>query len=187
MKIADRNGSKMEVVDHYEYVTAAKRTVDTTQAEINAEIASILAEHPGIQSGEGAWKFYKESEADPKLIGENPADIIDYFGKAINDYELIEVRAPKGYTPIEKTPQDVVNGTTEEDPYEHPFKFTVPSMTSGVPDYNHTEDTEIKVPNAKVPRIPITGGIGTVLFILLGLVFVVGAYFLHPKRNRTKS
>lgn len=187
MKITDTNGTKVEVVDHYEYVTAAKRTPQTTQAQIDSEISGILANHPGVASGEGIWKFYKESEADPKLIGTNPTDMIDYLGDAINDYELVEVRAPEGYAPIEKSPQDVVNGTTEDDPYEHPFKFTVPSMDNGLPNYNNNEETEIKVPNAKIPRIPITGGIGTVLFILLGLGLIGGAYVLNRKKDGAKS
>lgn len=187
MKIANNNGTQVEVVDHYEYVTAAPRTTETTQAAIDAEIAGIIAKHPGTESGDGAWKLYKESEADPKVIGSNPTEMIDYLGKAINDYELIEVRAPEGYAPIEKAPQDVANGTTEKDPYEHPFKFTVPSMDQGLPNYNNNEETEIKVPNAKIPRIPITGGVGTVLFILVGVGLMGGAYILHRKKEEPNS
>ena len=164
MKITTINGTAIQYVDRYEYVNANRRTATTSKAEIEAEIDGILTANKGEANGNGAWKFYKESEADYKRLGSNkPEDLIDFLGAEVNDYELIEARAPEGYAPIEKNPQDIVDGTTEEDPYEHPFKFTVPGFdTAGLPDYDLVE-TEIEVPNAKIPRLPITGELDRLL------------------------
>ena len=212
MKIHESNGTYTEVVDHYEYVLAKKRTATTSKADIDAEINGILAQHPGVKegslAGDGAWKFYKESEADVRRFPElkDPAEMIDFLGdEEWNDYELIEVRAPEGYAPVEKNIEKeaaAAEGTTEpgdyepggKDVFEHPFGFKVPGeTTTGLPNYgspNYESDLSdsnnnvVPVPNAKLPKIPLTGGTGTVIFLIVGLVLLVTAFVVKRFKVR---
>ncbi len=262
MGIEDINGTRVELVKNYHYVLANKRSEATTETEIKAEINKILALHPGEKSGpnvgNGAWKFYKESEADPTpnkkyehtdLIDPATLDLsktsnmIDYLGEEWNDYELIEVRAPEGYAPIEKNISKYVNGETNQknpslnpnpkpdpnaptdteegdyepggkDVFEHPLKFTVPGFndqgepiydagkyvndkpselckdeaTKGSSDCDHivndSNSNVVPVPNAKMPKIPLTGGIGTLIFILIGLILIGIAFVIRRMRQK---
>ena len=198
MKIVKNNkGTEVEVVDKYEYVLAKPRTSKTTEAEIQSDINSHLVDHKGDAKGNGAWKLYKESDASVKKFPNmaDPKNSIDYLGDAKNSYELIEVRAPEGYAPIEnvKYTEPGNKPTPEADPYEHPFAFTVPGLDSkskpiyGVPDYSgdlkDPNNNVVAVPNAKMPKIPLTGGIGTIIFLVAGIARV-GIGFVIKRRGK---
>lgn len=210
MKQVDINGTKVELVSDYQYVLAAPRTSDAQNSE---EVESILAEE-----GHENWRFYKESEADPRRFPElnqpqkdkyDMPGIIDYLSKeAINNYELIEVRAPEGYSPIEpnidkKIDKDLTfDPATSQDVFEHPFAFTVPAMMtkdgeptmeSDIPVFtppNYSGDLDdpkndvVPVPNAKMPKIPLTGGVGTLIFILIGLILIGLAFIIRRMRQK---
>ncbi|AQP54382.1 hypothetical protein CBF34_01865 [Vagococcus penaei] len=208
MGIEKVNGTSVEVVKDYHYILAEPRTPKTSKADIEAEISAQLKEHPGDKSGNGAWKFYKESEADSRLFSElkDPKQMIDYLGDQWNDYELIEVRAPEGYSPMEKNIEKEAaapSGTTEagdyepggKDVFEHPLGFTVPGLsTEGLPNYGtpnyegdlkNPDNNVVPVPNAKLPKIPLTGGIGTFIFLGVGALLMIGAFLLRKQRQKT--
>lgn len=80
----------------------------------------------------------------------NPAQI-DYLGNQIHEYALEETKAPNGYVPL-----------------KNDIPFTVPG-----------DETEINIPNKKTPGMPITGGMGTIIFLVIGVLLMGGAYKLR--------
>lgn len=143
------------ITQEYKNVAAAPRTAATTQTEIDAEIQAILD-----AEGHGNWVFYKESETNPGQI--------DFLGKQIHDYALEETKAPNGYVPL-----------------KNDVKFTVPGEQTGT-DANGRpiyDNPAINVPNKKTPDMPITGGMGTLIFLVAGLLLVGGAYKLRKGKD----
>lgn len=84
----------------------------------------------------------------------NPAQI-DYLGNQIHEYALEETKAPNGYVPL-----------------KNDIPFTVPG-----------DETEINIPNKKTPGIPITGGMGTIIFLVIGVLLMGGAYKLRKGKE----
>ena len=141
------------VTQEYVYVAANPRTSATTQAQIDAEIQAILDAHDD-------WVFYKESETNPAQI--------DFLGNQIHDYALEETKAPNGYVPL-----------------KNDIAFTVPGEQTGT-DANGRpiyDNPAINVPNKKTPGIPITGGMGTIIFLAIGVLLMGGAYKLRKGKN----
>ncbi|MDA9472576.1 putative surface protein [Enterococcus sp. 5H] len=143
------------VTQEYVYVAANPRTSTTTAADIEAEIQAILD-----AEGHENWVFYKESETNPAQI--------DFLGNQIHDYALEETKAPNGYVPL-----------------KNDVKFTVPGEQTGT-DANGRpiyDNPAINVPNKKTPGMPITGGMGTIIFLVAGLLLMGGAYKLRKGKN----
>lgn len=61
-----------------------------------------------------------------------------------------------------------------------PFKITVANGTGLV-------DNQLRIPNAKQPQLPITGGMGTILFTVAGLVLIGGAAFFFIRSRKSSK
>ena len=111
----------------------------------------------------------------------NPTDEanveVDTEAAKVNEYQLIETQAPKDYGKLEKpidfdiTPDSYKKGDVKID-----NKKAVEDKTNGT----HTE-----VPNKKL-TIPQTGGMGTVLFTVVGISLMAGAV-IAMKKNREEA
>lgn len=110
----------------------------------------------------------------------NPKDIdkveLDKNTK-LNDYQLVEIQAPKGYAKLDK---------------EIPFEITPDSYKSGAVKIDQgkalddtTNGTHTEIKNKKL-TIPQTGGIGTVLFTVVGIGLMAGAV-MAMKKNREEA
>lgn len=88
--------------------------------------------------------------------------------KASMDYILIEVKAPEGY---------VIPASLREG-----LKFTVNMSSYGETEIElGTNPTGTLVNNNKEPNIPNTGGIGSLIFIVIGLIVMGGSYVGYKK------
>lgn len=203
------NGTWVPYIDHYEYVLAKPRTPKTTQSEIQEEIHQIIESHK--EDDHTQWLFYKESEVDPEQFSLTTSETIDYLGTSVNNYELVEVKAPEGYRLLENKDRLVKNlakdlhfGTLGpdhifvpnvdlKDSFKSPLPFTVPG---GVEDWGqldegmfsgHSSGIETTVPNKKLPVMPITGVKGMFLLLLIGLMLITTAYILNRKDPAKKG
>lgn len=87
-----------------------------------------------------------------------------------NNYYLVETTAPAGYVAL----QDNIDFTVSDTSYN-----TAPAELAA--DAADAEQQEI-VNNTR-PTIPETGGIGSILFMVLGLLLMGGAYYGFKKSN----
>lgn len=122
--------------------------------------------------------------ADAKTAKENGALVLtsdnqgrfEVTGLAYGDYQLVELTAPEGYAKL--------TGNEEF------LKFTIKKDSYTTQDVNidyNTDDADIsnsaqQVINKKV-SIPQTGGIGTVIFTVVGVMLMVGAAFALKRRK----
>lgn len=200
------NGTTVPYVDRYEYVLADARTKDTSKEEINKEVDNIIKDK---STDDEKWFFYKESEADPEKFKLSTSEIIDYLGDTKNYYELIEIKAPEGYTLLEKqrtldrkSNQRIdfgslgkdnlfIPNSALKDDFLMPLAFTVPG---GTEDWGQVEESMFQgnqtgldtiIPNKKLPVMPITGVTGMFILLVIGILILILA-FLWRKKNKEK-
>lgn len=98
--------------------------------------------------------------AGPEMTGSN--GMIDFGEVDFGDYQLVETKAPDGYRKL-RSPIDVTI-----DAENSTQTITVDNYESGW-------------------ELPKTGGIGTVLFTLIGLIFMGTAIYLYLRRRRNAA
>lgn len=99
---------------------------------------------------------------------------VSWNGLAAGTYKLVETQAPAGYR-LDSTPKEVVL-----------------SKTAATEDDRKTTTTEtnfkqVDVPNDKGATLPSTGGIGTTIFYVAGIVMVLGAAVVLISRRKAEA
>lgn len=89
-------------------------------------------------------------------------------GLALGSYKLVEIKAPEGYA-LPTNPE---------------VEFTI-TATSYYTDVTNSTPAEIREINNTKLSIPQTGGIGTVIFIVGGMLLMLGAGFVALKRRKS--
>ncbi|MDO5690190.1 MAG: isopeptide-forming domain-containing fimbrial protein [Tissierellia bacterium] len=167
------------IVDHNAWLAGAGATLTPEEqaaefaANVTPKFNAMLA---AFNAAQMEWEWITiADEAD--LPGEAMVFISDangFFevtGLAYGEYELIEIKAPEGYAVLTVPVDFTINAlsyTTED--------VDIPSDPDGT-----TNDAQ-EVPNKKV-TIPQTGGIGTVIFAVVGLTLMGGAVIAFKRRE----
>lgn len=131
----------------------------------------------GGEYGEG--KKYDMVSVDASLAVSNQDMNLKLNGLAAGDYWLVETKAPDGYngvtTPIKITIKKSDDGNVE-------------NWTISKNDVQETEDKIIDIENTTGTILPGTGGMGTVLFTVIGigLVLIIAASFVISRRKRAE-
>lgn len=134
-----------------------------TQTEINAGLAQTL-----VVGGQESYVVFVEFYTDTALTAR--ADQVTTLedgrvllcGLAYGTYYLVETKAPAGYNLL-SNPVTVTVGTD-----------------------SYTEDYAVRVANSSEPVLPATGGIGTLVFTITGLVLIgaAGALLVFSRKKR---
>ena len=102
---------------------------------------------------------------------------VDTTAAKINEYQLIETQAPEGYGKLEKPIDfDIDNNSYKSGDVKIDNKKAVDATTDG---------THKEIKNKKL-TIPQTGGMGTVLFTVVGISLMAGAV-IAMKKNREEA
>lgn len=120
------------------------------------------------------YTYFPTNEKRPGFEGPlNTSDVypaeIESLGDQVHQYALEETKAPDGYVKLTADiPFNVEPGEGKAD-------------GQGVIIYGDTD--EVKIENTKLPSMPITGGMGTIIFLIAGLGFIGTAYFVRQRKN----
>ncbi|CYW58327.1 isopeptide-forming domain-containing fimbrial protein [Streptococcus suis] len=142
------------------YIVAVKEKatdIDQKKALRDAAYEAMNMQWTWVDSKDGAFKFV--SSTDGKF---------EVKGLVAGQYELIETKAPEGYALLTTT-----------------VKFIVGPNTWGQTDDITAENFQ-QVKNKKV-TIPQTGGIGTLVFTVVGLSTMVFAFIAMKKRQSEEA
>ncbi|WP_192374215.1 SpaH/EbpB family LPXTG-anchored major pilin [Streptococcus suis] len=139
-------------------VKAKTNEVETKKADRNAAYEALNMQWEWVQDENQAFKFI--SSTDGKF---------EVKGLKAGRYELVETKAPEGYAlPSNTIPFDVNQG----------------SWTDNTPQASIEDHMQVK--NKKI-IIPQTGGIGTVVFTVVGLSTMVFAFIAMKKRQSEEA
>lgn len=141
--------------------TQAKNLINEKQAAYNKAFIEAAQQYTWVKDEKQAIVLTSNAEGQFEIKG------LEY-GK----YDLVEKTAPKGYAKL--------NGPIE-------FEVKEGSYTGVECDINYEQDqTQVKdakcIENKKV-SIPQTGGIGTIIFTVVGVMLMVGAAFALKRRK----
>ncbi|WP_105096811.1 SpaH/EbpB family LPXTG-anchored major pilin [Streptococcus suis] len=139
-------------------VKAKTNEVETKKADRNAAYEALNMQWQWVATKEQAFTFI--SSTDGKF---------EVKGLKAGNYELVETKAPEGYA----LPSSTI-----------PFEVNRGSWTDNTPQASIEEHMQVK--NKKV-TIPQTGGIGTVVFTVVGLSTMVFAYIAMKKRQAEEA
>ena len=183
----DENGNVAYTENPGEVVVTGGQALDGAVFEL----------HIGSASGElfadasGNTRFTTDSTGRLEIVGLD-SDV---------DYYLVEVQAPQGYT-INNTPVKVkINAT-----YDNNGNLTKYSVTfddgkdNATTNYNYSYETGVTTvdenvgnpfgfKNTTLSALPSTGGIGTTIFTIGGIVIMVaaaGLYFANRRKNNAE-
>ncbi|MDO4841454.1 MAG: isopeptide-forming domain-containing fimbrial protein [Phoenicibacter congonensis] len=114
-------------------------------------------------------------------------------------YYFKETTTPKGYYAptnafnLQLVSQKLVDDDTEhsgalsEDSAITPLDTADSKLVSGSVDQTSTNQFDIVIKNSTTPTLPVTGGMGTVIIMILGVVLMVSAVTLFAFRRRNRA
>ena len=162
--------------------TIIKYGVDNTQAETAAEGRTEKAEETPLQGAgfvisretDGKQQYYKladgavtwvdKPEDADEHISDEDGSVQTFSGLEDGKYTVTETTVPRGYKKMAD------------------YNFTIE-----VKDYENDEyEIEAKFVNEKGARLPASGGAGTTMYYMTGLLAVAGAVMLLMMKRRTE-
>lgn len=105
-------------------------------------------------------------------------------------YWIEEVSAPDGYNKMAGYMKVVIEAVVDEvtgDLTSHSITFTNPDGTEVDPQPDHNNDHTIQIINKTGSLLPETGGMGTVIFTVVGVAAIAGGTVWYVNRRRATS
>ncbi|KAB5606316.1 SpaH/EbpB family LPXTG-anchored major pilin [Bifidobacterium jacchi] len=162
----------------------------TLTAKGGADAIKFVVKTTGSDTGSTVYRVAKDGETGATTELVTPASgRIDLTGLAKGEYVLTETEAPAGYNKLTKSIGVKVDGTEPTDGTDAAATIT---YTTDYTETNTTYDQTaangiIGVENTTGPTLPGTGGMGTVLFTVFGVLIVALGAGWYVKSNRGKS
>lgn len=155
-----------------------------------------------VTTGVDSW-YYRPSSAADNTVTEIKADgdgsyLLIKGLDPYKDYYLKETTTPKGYyAPAGAFKLDLDSAKSADDNTEHSGGLSSESLVtytneadknlvSGNVDNDYPNQFDIVVKNSSTPSLPTTGGMGTVIFTVVGVVLMVaavGTFIVVRRRN----
>lgn len=111
------------------------------------------------------------------------ADGVVYFrGLGAGEYTITETKTPAGYNTIDPMTVNITFTAAPDQGKEH--------WSTNTTNVNYNKDTgtfELTIENQKGAELPSTGGIGTVIFYVLGSILVIGSAIVLISRRRMED
>jgi LPXTG-motif cell wall-anchored protein len=129
----------------------------------------------------------ESAEAINKTLAVGEDGKIEVDGLAAGKYLITETQAPNGYNKLDYPIELVIEFTLDANnvgkwTYSANMNGTKLSVTNG-----EITGNELRVVNKQGSTLPVTGGIGTTIFYVVGTVLVLGAGVLLITRKRMKD
>lgn len=122
------------------------------------------------------------NKAEATMLSSDTNGVLTFTGIDMGTYYLEETKAPDGYNLLSDVVTVVINKNTANNSYD----ATVGSHTATVVDDDLTVTASIA--NSTGTMLPETGGTGTIIFIVVGAVAVIGAgLFLVTNKRMSKE
>ena len=197
LKTAVNGASQIIVTYKAKVVSEAYETPDNLKnvAYLKYNSVSYNTQNTALQGAEFALKkgdteikfaksgkmYYPAADGDAKLTTDGNGEML-IAGLDLGTYTLTETKAPSGYTlprnpetTITLSEKDAVNGTLDESKAEG----TNVKANSASVDTQKTWQLNFVLTNGKSNfNLPITGGIGTAVFTIGGIMIMAGAVML---------
>lgn len=175
------------------------RKVDADGKVISTDISSLPEEYTGnvVEVAKGAeFKLTNNATNKAYTATSDKYGRLTFKGLDEGTYTLVETKAPTGYT-LDATPHDVVisaeynqNGTLKS------YTIMIDGKATSTYKATYEGEDQIKIidkvtirtdiKNSKLATLPSTGGIGTTIFTLGGIVIMVAAaalFFANRRKN----
>ena len=184
--VADDNGAYWKLKDGTYTTTAPHAAITDADGTVVVESNESSYDSTTQKYALQHVTSYEESTKDVFMSGTSDADgKIVFKGLGAGTYTLTEVVTPSGYNtadPIAFTivitvPQTVTDGTEEA-------TYSVTPTDAGVTLGETSGVYEAKVVDLSGAVLPSTGGIGTIIFYVLGSLLVVGCGIVLISRRR---
>ena len=152
-----------------------------------ADYVKVGDKYQKVKALEGAgFTLYKDSKTDANKVKEiTTGSTFEFKGVDAGTYILSETTVPAGYNKIDDI-TIVVTATYDETKTPPEIK----TLTCTPSDFVATASTGIvegKILNESGSQLPSTGGIGTVIFYVLGSLLVVGCGIVLISKRRMNS
>lgn len=134
---------------------------------------SVYTDRPTVKAENVSYKGYVDESGN-----------VVFKGLAAGTYTLTESVVPEGYNGID--PLTVtVSFSKPEGSEDYAFKVSTDGTT--FTDVDTDGDLDISVTNKKGSVLPTTGGIGTTIFTVIGLILMVGAAVVLITKKRLSN
>jgi len=185
----------------YSYGIVVNKTDDKTNSPLSGAIFTISESKSGETSREN-YSFVKEEdgvyrralESDTDTVTElevNANGVLRLKGLRAGTYYLAETKAPGGYNRLKDDVEIIIND--EENGERDGIVEIANTDEEGNTTYGTTEEgklgyRDLTVGNKKGFSLPETGGIGTIIFTVVGIVLMgVGVIIFKKIRNRENN
>lgn len=180
--------STPDVTHQYDFGFKLKKTDDTGQKNPLAgavfELRHAAAGDPNklVMKSDGVYRLALASDPENQQVTKvttGDTGIVQFEGLAVGDYYLVETVAPEGYNKLAKPIKITITDTTTDG--------TNPTWQIKVNDAQDVQDgssdnlPEVAVENNKGTLLPETGGMGTIIFTLVGAAAI--GYGIYRKRT----
>ena len=125
---------------------------------------------------------YSYSDAN-KIVSVNTETGITLGGLNTGNYMLVETKAPLTYNDLAEDIYFSIKGLTKEEAQAN-NRGSMAGFKELDDTYNATGVLSLRVLNYKGLTLPSTGGIGTLIFIIIGIVVMISAVVVIIVRNR---